>query len=60
MGNRTIADYIESKIGKDVFPLLDKLLRSEEAKFAILNIIKESGVKVSEEVLLREILSVGK
>jgi len=60
LGNRTIADYIESKIGKDVFPLLDKLLRSEEAKFAILNIIKESGVKVSEEVLLREILSVGK
>ena len=49
-----------SRIGKDVFPLLDKLLRSEEAKFAILNIIKESGVKVSEEVLLREILSVGK
>jgi len=60
LGNRTIADYIGSRIGKDVFPLLDKLLRSEEAKFAILNIIKESGVKVSEEVLLREILGVGK
>jgi len=60
LGNRTIADYIGSRIGKDVFPLLNKLLGSEEAKFAILNIIKESGVKVSEEVLLKEILGVGK
>ncbi len=56
LGNRTIASYIGDSIGKEVFPLLDKVLRSEEAKLAVLEIIKESGVKVSEQVLLRSFL----
>ena len=56
LGNRTIASYVGDSIGKDVFPLLDRIFGSEEAKVAILTIIKESGVKVSEEVLLRTIL----
>jgi len=55
LGNRTIASYVGDSIGKDVLPLLDKIFISEEAKVAILKIIKESGVKVSEEVLWRSI-----
>ncbi len=55
LGNKTLDEYLQNRIGKEVFPVVDGLLRSEECKFAVLRIVKTAGVTVSEEVLLRAI-----
>ncbi len=52
LGNKTLDEYLQNRIGKEAFPVVDGVLKSEEAKFAILRLVKEAGVTVSEEILL--------
>jgi hypothetical protein len=49
-GGRTIADYIENRIGKVTFPILQEAFNSEQIQFALSRIIKEAGVDITGEI----------
>jgi Tol biopolymer transport system component len=51
LGDRTIADYTENRIGKVTFPMLQKAFQNNEnLQFALSKIIKECGVEIEEAV----------
>ncbi|MCK4347280.1 MAG: hypothetical protein KAW47_01570, partial [Thermoplasmatales archaeon] len=50
LGDRTITDYTENRIGKVTFPMLQKAFQNnEQVQFALSKIIKESGIELEEE-----------
>jgi hypothetical protein len=51
LGDRTIADYTENRIGKVTFPMLQEAFQNNEPfQFALSKIIKECGVEIEEAI----------
>lgn len=57
LDNQTISNYMSNRVGKKMFPIIDNLLLSEEAKLAVSRLVKEAKVTVSEEVILFQMLN---
>ena len=51
LGDRTIADYTENRIGKVTFPMLQKVFKNDkQIQFLSSKIIKESGVAIEKKI----------
>ncbi len=59
LGNRTISEYMKNRVGKELFPIIDNLLQSKEAKFAVSRLVKQTSVMLSEEAILSQMLDSG-
>lgn len=58
LDDRTISDWVKNRVGKYLFPTLNELIRSEECKFALSKIIKESASEIGESAAERLLTSI--